>query len=75
MQSQSLADCAVEALALVRAIGENMDNEHPMRHAVRDIKRSAEQILSDANRQATGLAYLAQRLVKDYDADTKGDAE
>lgn len=69
---QSLADCAVSALAEVRAMGENLDNEHPMRHAVRNMKRMAEQIMTDSMRQATELAYNAERLVKDYDEATKG---
>lgn len=69
---QSLADCAVSALAEVRAIGETLDNEHPMRHTVRNMKRMAEQIMSDAMRQATELSYNAERLVKDYDEAMKG---
>lgn len=44
----SLADDVVIALAEVRAIGETLDNEHPMR-------------------QATDLAYQADRLVKDHE--------
>lgn len=70
--TQSLADCAVSALAEVRAIGETLDNEHPMRHTVRNMKRMAEQIMSDAMRQATELSYNAERLVKDYDEAMKG---
>lgn len=62
----SLADDVVIALAEVRAIGENMDNEHPMRHAVRSMKRTAEDIIGNAMRQATDLAYQATRLEKDF---------
>lgn len=67
MSTPSLADSAVIALAEVRAIGEKLDNEHPMRHAVRSMKRTAEQILSDAMRQATDISYQAKQLVKDHD--------
>lgn len=75
MSNESLADRAVDALAEVRAIGENMDNEHSMRHTVRSMKRVAEQILSDAMRQATEIAYQAKRLVKDHDEAMKGGSE
>lgn len=67
MSTPSLADCAVSALAEVRAMGDNMENDHPMRHAVRSMKRIAEQILSDAMRQAVDLAYQSKQLVKDHD--------
>lgn len=68
MSSQSLADCAVSALSEVRSIGENMADDHPMRHSVRSMKRTAEQILSDAMRQAADLANQAKQLVKDHDS-------
>lgn len=71
-QTSSLADCAVDALSGVRSIGETMDTEHPMRHAVRQMKRTAEQILFDAFRQARDLSYQAERLIRDYDEDKKG---
>lgn len=63
----SLADDAVAALSEVRRIGENMDNEHPLRHSIRDMKRTAENIIAEAMQNATNLAHQAQRLVKDYD--------
>jgi hypothetical protein len=59
----------VDALARVRAIDEDMDNDHPMRHNVRSMKRAAEQILADAMRQAADIAYQAKQLIKDYDAE------
>ena len=68
----SLADCAIDAVSAVRAIGEQIDNEHPMRHAVRSMKRTAGQILFDAFRQARDLSYQAERLTKDYDDSKKG---
>lgn len=71
----SLADDAVAALAEVKRIGEDMDNEHPMRHAAWSMKRTAETILSDAMRQATDLAHQARQLVKDFDKAQKGEAQ
>lgn len=67
----SLSDDAIVALSDVRRIGENLDDEHPMRHAVRNLKRSAETLISDAMRQATDLSYQAAQLVKDYDESIK----
>lgn len=69
--NNSLADDVIAALSEVRRIGENMDNEHPMRNSVRDMKRTAESIIAEAMRNATDLAYQAQRLVKDYDSSVK----
>ena len=63
----SLADEAIIALAAVRAMGEKMDDEHPMRYAVRSMKRVAEDILTQSLSQVTDLAYQAERLVKDFD--------
>lgn len=67
MTNESLADRAVMALADVKAMGANMDNNHPMRHNVRELKQSAEAILSHAIGQAQRLTYIAERLVKDFD--------
>lgn len=67
----SLSDDAITALSAVRQVGENLDDDHPMRHVVRNMKRSAETILGDAIRQATDLAYQAAQLVKDYDDSLK----
>jgi poly-gamma-glutamate capsule biosynthesis protein CapA/YwtB (metallophosphatase superfamily) len=67
----SLADDTIAALQAIKAIGENLDSlndEHPMRHAVRGMKRTAEAILTDAIKQATDIAYQANQLIKDYDA-------
>jgi methylthioribose-1-phosphate isomerase len=64
----SLADCAVEALSAVRSMDNLIDNDHPMRHVVWTMKRMAEQILSDAMRQSTDLAYQARQVIKDHDA-------
>lgn len=74
MQQQSLADCVVDALAAVRAIEDDIDNDHQMRHVVRSMKRVAEQILSDAMRQATEIAYQAKKIIEDHDKAMKGGA-
>lgn len=67
----SLSDDVIDALSKVRQIGENLDDEHPMRHAVRNMKRSAETTITDAMRQATDISYQAAQLVKDYDESLK----
>jgi hypothetical protein len=64
---QSLAERMVFALSKVRDIGELINPENPMRHNVRSLKQSAERILSDSAEQATGLAYQAEQLVKDFE--------
>jgi len=69
MTQQSLADSAVYVLAEVRTMGESMADDRPMRHAVRSMRRTAEQILSDAMRQAADLAHQSNQLVKDFDAE------
>ncbi len=61
----SLADQAVMALSMVKAMGESrMSLEHPERHAIRSMKRVAEQILETAFRQAIDLAYQSADLPK-----------
>lgn len=61
----SLADLAVTSLAMVKAMGETrMGLEHPERHAIRSMKRVAEQILETAFRQAIDLAYQSADLPK-----------
>ena len=46
------------------AINEGMTIDHPERHIVRDIKREAEALVSNALRSARGLAYAAEDLRK-----------
>lgn len=69
-----LSDDVVVALAEAKRIGDLVDNDHPMRHQVRNMKDMACRILSDAAFNATSLSYQAQQLIKDYDADKKGAA-
>jgi hypothetical protein len=59
-ENKSLADQAVEALAMVKAMDEGkMTLDNPERHTVRNLKRSAEALLAEAFRQAQTLAYIA----------------
>lgn len=61
----SLADKAVDTIAAVRAMTDGVENEHPERHAVRELKRAAEALLETALHQARGLAYTADHLRED----------
>ena len=64
-ERQSLADQAVTALAMVKAMGESRTGlDCPERHAIRSMKRVAEQILETAFRQAIDLAYQSADLPK-----------
>ena len=38
-ENMSLADQAVQALAMVKAMDENLNMEHPERHAIRNMQR------------------------------------
>ncbi len=61
-ENMSLADQAVQALAMVKAMDEGVENEHPERYAVRSMKRVAEQALAAAFRNAIDVAWLAKDL-------------
>lgn len=67
MASLSLADDMVTAMSEVKRTGVSMDDEHPMRHVIRSMKRTAEQILADAALRATDLAYQTVQLERDYE--------
>lgn len=67
MSTESLAERTVYALARVQVIGATMSSNHPMRHTVRNLKRMAEQTISDAIQKATDISYLAEQVVKDHD--------
>lgn len=69
-----LAGKAITSLAAVQSIGENIDNDHPMRHQVRTLRRTAERVLADAFCVSWELAMQADQLVKDYDKAVKGGA-
>ena len=61
-ESMSLADQAVQALAMVKAMDEGIELKHPERHAVRNLKRIAEQSIGDGLRRAIDLAWQAKDL-------------
>ena len=61
-ENMSLADQAVQALAMVQAMDEGVDNEHPERHVVRSMKRVAQQALAAAFRNAIDVAWMAKDL-------------
>jgi hypothetical protein len=54
----------VQALAMVKAMDEGLDMEHPERHAVRSMPRVAEQQIAAAFRVAIDLAWQAKDLRK-----------
>jgi hypothetical protein len=59
-ENMSLADQAVQALAMVKAMDEGLTNDDPHRHIVRSMKRIAEQNIAAALRGAIDLAWLAK---------------
>ena len=61
-ENMSLADQAVQALAMVKAMDASIENTDPHRHIVRSLKRMAEARLSQAFREAQEMAYMAQEL-------------
>lgn len=61
-QNQSLADQAVDTIAAIRSLDTSTNMDHPERHAVRDMKRMATEIVTNALRQAHALVYSAQSL-------------
>jgi hypothetical protein len=78
VQNMSLAEQAVQALAMVKAMDEGLDMEHPERHSVRSMKRVAEQLIAAGLRHAIDLAWQAQDLRKlaiEIAAPAKGEAK
>lgn len=61
-ENTSLADQAVQALAMVRAMDASIENTDPHRHLVRSLKRMAEARMAQAFREAQEMAYMAQEL-------------
>ncbi|KOC21160.1 hypothetical protein GL58_10730 [Comamonas testosteroni] len=64
-QNQSLADQAVDTIAAIRNLDTGSNMDHPERHAVREMKRVASEIVTNALRQAQALVYSAESLQKD----------
>lgn len=65
--SESLADRAVTTLAAVKSLGDQLPDDHPMRHSVREMKYLAQSILSSSIDEAQRLVFAASRIVNDYD--------
>lgn len=63
-ENMSLADQAVQALAMVKAMDDGIDIEHPERHAIRNMQRVARQVIEAGLRSAIDLAWQAQDLRK-----------
>lgn len=59
MSQQSLADMAVEILGRVQQMSDGIGSEHPERHAIREMKQAAEQVLIDAFRAAQRIVWAA----------------
>ena len=59
-ENMSLADQAVQAIALVKAMDADMTNDKPQRRVVRNLKRLAEQAIANGLRQAIDLAWQAR---------------
>lgn len=64
-QNQSLADQAVDTIAAIRNLDTWTNMDHPERHAVREMKRVASEIVTNALRQAQALVYSAESLQQD----------
>ncbi len=58
----SINDRAIEAMTAVSQMGNRLTNESPERHIIRSLKRTAEQILSDAFIRATDLSFQAMNV-------------
>lgn len=67
MTQPSIADQAICVLAEIRSIDDAIPSDHPMRHNAWKMKRTAENILEQAFRQASDLAQHAKWLIKEYD--------
>lgn len=63
-QHESLADVGVAALAAVSAMTDGVTNDHPERHAIRQLKHLAQADLEQAFRRARQLAYMVDDLRK-----------
>ncbi len=63
-ENMSLADQAVQALAMVKAMDDGLEMEHPERHAIRSMKRVAQQVIEAGLRSAIDLAWQANDLRK-----------
>ena len=62
VENMSLADKAVEVLAMVKAMDADMTNDRPERHQVRNLKRLAEAAIDEGLRRAAEFAWMAKDL-------------
>lgn len=60
--TQSLADKAVEVLAMVRTMDADITNDRPERHQVRNLKRLAEAAIDEGLRRAAEFVWMAKDL-------------
>lgn len=77
-ENMSLADQAVQALAMVKAMDECLDMQHPERHVIRGMKRVAQQVIEAGLRSAIDLAWQAQdlrRMTREMEASDKPDTK
>lgn len=74
MSQQSLADLAVETLARVQAMSDGIGLEHPERHAIREMKQTAEQVLADAFRVAQRIVWASRTMREVVDEVSKAAA-
>lgn len=76
VENMSLADKAVEVLAMVKAMDTDMTNDRPERHQVRNLKRLAEAAVDEGFRRAVDFAWMAkdlQSLVAEVEKQTRKD--
>ncbi len=59
---ETLAEQVIDALSAIKGMSAHTDHPLPERHAVRDIKRIAEQTLADACRTVIGLSYTVTHI-------------
>lgn len=62
VKNMSLADKAVDVLAMVKAMDADMTNDRPERHQVRNLKRLAEDAIDEGLRRAAEFAWMAKDL-------------
>ena len=64
MATESLADSFVSVLAELRSI--TPDNDDEMRHVARNLRQLGEQVIADALRTASRLAWEAKQVSIDH---------
>lgn len=67
---RSLADNTVHTLGEIQRMLDDVDNEDPMRHTLREMKRHAEKAVSDGITLAQDICNTARQLKRDIKAKT-----